>query len=279
MPTDLMGALTRADAERHNVYFIHIAFRNMVLGAQPKNAQVLAAWQESKQTPPELIAAQMEAMGTDMAQQAGIEANSTGFFRDPETGVPYLGTYTVSAAIREMMTTLGITVELLGIKQTRQHLMEVQGATPAGVALPPKARNQIRFYREDGSPVVAPDGSIESVGHPNGPTGVTAVLKAADYIEGAHCYFLLRVPARLPKARAKAAITDDVLVRVLADMGNNGLGKERSLSHGKYDVVEFSRLTDEPVVVDGKPTADDALPEVTPGKRAKRATPPVAEAK
>lgn len=277
MPTDLMPKLVAVDEANHNLYLVHIRFRTRVLGAQPKNAKVLAAWQESKQTPPELIEAQMAAMGTDLAQQAGVEANSTGFMRDPKTGVPYLGDYTFSANIREMMTTLGITVELMGIKQTRQHLLAVMGGKPDGTLLPLAERHQIRFYTEAGELITAPHGVVESVGHPSGPQGTTAVVKAADYIENAHCYILLRVPARLPKARARAAITDEVIVRILADAGNNGLGKERSLGHGKFDVIALQRLTDEPVVVDKGGTKDDELEDVTPTKR--KRSQPVAEAK
>lgn len=282
----LLDTMHRMEEEEHQHFLIRLRFRDRVLGALPKSADVMRRWLETRHLPTEEIEAQVATLGSDAAITSDQEAAWTGF-RVNDKGEPYLDTYTVAALVREMMSTLGMTVERQGTKQTRQHLTEVAACAADGTLYEGKERARLYFYR-NGARVTQPDGAEDSTGHVQTPQGERSIVKKADYIEGAEVCFVLRVPARLAEARAKAVIDETAVARIFAHAPNSGLGKERSMQQGKFDVIQLDQLTANPwtraktratEVSDGE-MADAAVPSTKRGPgRPKRAPAPVAEAK
>jgi len=256
----LLGAVEAASTTHRNLYDVEIQFINKILGTQPKSDSVMEAWLKSKKTPDEIVEAQVarsrDGLTTDELEgqvddeiETAKQGAWTGFFHNQHG--PYIGTYQVKAMLRELVSSLGITVAQRGSKQTLQHLFSVVALDPAtGEPLPGEASEQLNFYRLDdkGEPVIvsAVDGFDENTAHVRTPAGSRSVIKRHDYVKGARLRFRVGVVAKLPHARKSAAITDDNLAVIFAHAGDDSLGAGRSQLYGRFEVVRLDKLTDNP---------------------------------
>ena len=243
--SSLLHMVEMAYAEGTNRYIVEFQFLDRVLGTQPKSKDVMVGWLRGKHVPDDIIAQQAAAMGApadalDKVDEA-TERAWTGFFTD-EKG-PWIGCYQVEAMFRELLSSLGFTVERRGSKQTLQHLFDVWACDALGLAGEGVDAARLHFLRPEGV-VSAPDGWIEMTAHVQTPMGPRSIVKRHDYIAGARIRFLLIVPALIAEARASAVIDDEVLARCLAHAGGDGLGCSRSQGFGQFKVVRFDKLTD-----------------------------------
>ena len=258
--------------QNRNLYFCELEFVEDILGAQPKTEKVLrnhleakfrreAAQAEKKGlTPPseerreEIIQNHLARMFSKPLEDT-IEEESkyahTCFFQD-EFG-PWLGDYAFNACFREMMVCLGISSDpkRRGVKQTFQHLMCVRGCDEEGNLYEDEQMNRIHFYR-DGELVGQADDYLEMTGNVSTPQGKMSIIKRHDRILHATIRFVIDVPANLGGSRAKCVLKDEDIINILGAAETNGLGACRSMSHGRFTVLNLERLTNVPYVQGGK---------------------------
>lgn len=274
MTVDLMSLVAKTIEEERNYYFVELRFRDKVLGTQPKSREVMKKWLESKHVAAEIIEEQMAKLSPEQNIEEETQMAWTGFFTD-ERG-PWIGTYQVKAMFREMLTTLGITVEKRGSKQTYQHLMEILACDVNRGMLKGPASSRLYLWRE-GQVVSEPDGSEERTGHVVTPQGPRSILKKHDYIAQASLRFLVSVPARMAEGRSTSVLGDREVARCLAHGGGDGIGCSRSQGFGTFDVVVLDRITDNPFVkrapkdTDGEGAGEDGEAPAKAAKRGRKA--------
>tara|TARA_Y100001970_G_scaffold181946_1_gene221426 strand:+ start:7305 stop:8153 length:849 start_codon:yes stop_codon:yes gene_type:complete len=263
---DLLNTASQQLKDTTQTYFVEIKFRDGVLGGNPKNPEVFRTHIESQLrreaksaqkrgiTPPseeriqEIVALRMKEMFGESIEDtidAQTEKARTGF-KSNELG-PYIEDRQIKACLREMMSTLGITVDKRGSKQTHQHLEAVIACDEEGNPLGGAASQHINFYR-DGDVVSEVDDYVEMCAHVIGPQGPRSCIKQHDRVVGATARFLIRLPANLPKSRSTAMLRDKEISLMLSHAQNDGLGACRSQGYGKFDLVQLRRLTNVPWV-------------------------------
>ena len=256
-------------AETTNTYLVECEFVAPVLGGNPKNPEVFRTHIESKLrreatsatkkglTPPsedriqELVERRMiEMFGDDVDTtiESQQEKTATGF-KANEFG-PYIETRQIKAMLRDCMTSLGITVEKRGSKSTLRFLTTVLSCDEKGTPYGGERSQQVNFYR-DGDIVAEEDDHLELCAHTTGPAGARSFIKNQDYVKDARIYFLIRVPANMPKTRSTAILRDKEIVTILGHV--QCLGANTSQVYGAFNVVNLERLTNVPWVQGGQP--------------------------
>ena len=246
-----------------NNFFVEVEFVDSILGGNPVNPTVFRTHIEARLrreartaekkgvVPPseeriqEIVKRRMEEMfGSDVDTTIESQEGKTRTtFKTNDLG-PYIETRQIKAMLREMMSTLGITVAKRGSKQTLQHLICVKscadsGGEPDGVWV-----NQINFERgDDGAFVEEVDDHVEMCAHVMGPLGPRSLIKQHDRIYGSKIRFLIKVPANLPKSQSTAVTRDEEIQRMLAHAQDDGLGACRSQGYGKFRVIKLERTT------------------------------------
>lgn len=237
---NLLDSIEETRAENTNQFMIEFTFLDKILGTQPRNADVMRAWLESKHLPAEIIEDQVSRMDPGEKIDDATERAWTTFFSDDHG--PWIGTYQVEALFRELLTSRGITVEKRGSKQTYQHLLEVWACDENGTVYEGGEGARLHFWR-DGAPVPVPDGHVEKTAHVQTAQGERSVIKRHDYVENAKVRFLLVVPANMAHGRASAVIDEKTIALLLAHAGGDGLGCSRSQGFGQFKVTRFDQLT------------------------------------
>jgi hypothetical protein len=219
-------------------YRVEIAFRDKILGATPKRADLIEGWIRSKAkvTDEEEIRAMMyrtllelgvevpeEATYEEMvaaSKSAGVERATQGFKRDGELGL-YIETRIVKAALKESTNILYpyVTDKWGATKKTpRSYLAErifIEG-------------NVLPLGRQE------PDGVDLIIGHPDGPQGKKSTLNYHEFCAQPTVSFVI--------LSAEDSISMDQWHRILWHSSENGLGAKRSQGYGRYDVLDMVRL-------------------------------------
>ena len=244
-----------------NSFLVELEFNDGVLGGNPKHPDVFRMHIESRlrreakaaqkrgDTPPseeriqEIIARSMAEMFGENVEEtiANEQEKNHTTFKYNEFG-PYIETRQIKAMLREMMSTLGITMSKRGSKQTYQHLLAVQACDEEGQPFEGELMNQLNFERYDDI-VEEVDDHVVMCAHVIGPQGPRSCIKHHDRICNAKVRFLIRAPADMPKSRATAVIRDKEIIKMLAHAQNDGLGASRSQGYGKFTIVRLERLT------------------------------------
>ena len=258
---DLTQQVSTSLDESTNTFLVEIQFLDSILGGNPKNPEVFRTHIEARlrreakaavkrgDTPPseeriqEIVKRTMEEMfGSDVdatIEQQAEKAHTT--FKCNDHG-PYIETRQVKAMLREMMSTLGITVSKRGTRQTYQHLLAVQACDEYGTPFDGELINQLNFERY-GDIVDEADDYVQLVAHVVGAQGPRSCIKHHDRILEASIRFLVRAPANMPKSRATAVLRDAEIVNMLSHAQNDGLGACRSQGYGKFKITKLERLT------------------------------------
>jgi hypothetical protein len=241
---DLTAQITKQQGELRDSYFVHIRFLDKVLGTQPRSEEIMRKWLESKHLDQEIIDKQVAALGPDNAIDEEEDRAWTTFQAD-EFGI-FIGTYQVKAMIKELLSSLGITVSKRGSKQTLQHLFEVAACNEAGDMLQGDQKHRLRMFR-DGEQIGRPDDYVELTAHVRTPQGDRSVIKRHDYVLQADLYFRINVPKKdVLKGREKAHIGPAEIVKVMAFGENDAIGCSRSQGYGKFKVVQLLQMEEAP---------------------------------
>jgi hypothetical protein len=271
MTTNLMNRLSEIADKSVNKYLVFIEFNEDVLGTQPKTKELMRKFVETKLNreareaekkglvPPsderrlELLNRHLERMfgaaSVDETIDDEVEQAHTTFFHDDEG--PYIGNYQMKACIRDMLTTLGISVAKRGSKQTFQHQMGVRSCDEHGNIYPGEKGLRLHFYR-NGQVVDKVDDWIEKTAHVMTAQGPRSIIKRHDRVLNATLRFVITTQANAPKNRSTALIKDDEVLRIMIGAQNNGLGCSRSQGHGTFEVINLERITNIPWLQGGK---------------------------
>jgi hypothetical protein len=160
-------------------------------------------------------------MGTDLddALAAELEEGTAVFYRaGGKDGPLCLKEHNVKAMLKESAVALGY-MGAGGIRQAMQHAVFVK---PEHVVL-----------TRDGQPLTRADGVAQHVSHRLGPRGPTSAINRFEYAERADLAFevwILKAHPRRP--------TREQLETMLLAAQESGLGARRTMSEGKFDLVD-----------------------------------------
>jgi hypothetical protein len=217
-------------------YRIDIEFRNKIMGGIPKRADVIEGWLRARAgvtQQEELLAATRRTLldlGLELPETATLdemieaskvmaaEKSTNGFKVDPGAGL-YVETRQIKAAFKESCNVL--------------FAGERWGVTKKG----PRAFLAERVFVEgDIVPLgrTEPDGVDMVIGHVVGPQGPRSTLTYHEYVQQARCSFVVM--------SANDCISADQWGLLLQHSAENGIGALRSQGHGRYDVLDVTRL-------------------------------------
>lgn len=149
-----------------------------------------------------------------------VEEGTAVFYRQGGTGGPLcLKEHNVKAMLKESASALGY-MGAGGIRQAMQHAVFIK---PEYILL-----------RRDGGPLIQPDGVAQHVSHRLGPRGPMSAINRFEYVERPDLAFEVWVL----KAHARKPSREQLETMLLAAQ-ESGLGARRTMSEGKFDLVDF----------------------------------------
>ncbi len=161
-------------------------------------------------------------MGPDLDDTLveAVEEGTSVFYRQGGQGGPLcLKEHNVKAMLKESGTALGY-MGAGGIRQAMQHAVFIK---PEHVLL-----------RRDDGPLTQPDGVAQHVSHRIGPRGPVSAINRFEYAEQPELAFEVWVL----KAHARKPSREQLETMLLAAQ-ESGLGARRTMSEGKFDLVDF----------------------------------------
>ena len=211
-----------------NRYRVEIEFEKRVVGALPKNPEVIDAWVQSRIKNDEKKAADMTVKISEEVN-ATEEANKKWVcFKSNKRGV-YIEDRNCQAMLREAATTLEIFKDKGSVarKQAFQH----------GLFIEPS----IIHFTRGGKTIKEPDGQQERMIHVMTRLGPRDSLKREDYIEaGATMTFDIKIV--VPTNKQDANLTE-THIRDMLELGQNiGLGGSRSQCFGQFKILSFAKI-------------------------------------
>jgi len=240
---DLLNKLRSARNGSDDRYLVHIQFEDKVLGTRPLTPDKLRAYLEAKHFDPEIIEKELAELEPEERVEDQVLQSRTGFKRD-HLGI-FIGTYQMKANLREMMSSLGITVAKRGSKQTHQHLLDIRAVDLHDQEMEADQATKLRLFRGH-ELVTEADGFVELTAHVRNAQGESSVIKQHNYVENAETRFILRTPSKetLGKARAGAYLDTETVVSILSYSEGNALGACRSQGFGRFKVTKLELLED-----------------------------------
>lgn len=226
-------AATRAPDTRFNarvlydVYAVTIAVRNRIIGGMPKNKALIANWVAASRPKgePEDPAKTQELIEKDLELIVDevTEKMYTGFPEDSE-GIMF-PCRNIKSMLKQSASVLKLTVQKRGSKQILCEGMEVKA---------PNGGEYVRIGKE-------PSGAEETAIHVMTAQGPRTALKKYDFVSQPILKFEIWVLKTA--AQETRHIGEDDLIKILTHAQENGVGASRSTGEGKFDVVEFSKIS------------------------------------
>jgi CRISPR/Cas system CSM-associated protein Csm4 (group 5 of RAMP superfamily) len=211
--------------ELYDVYRLKLRLVEKLAGGVPKNPDLIRSWVEASTGYKDEKSEELTEAALEQQIDTVSEKSWNGFFRDEQKGL-YIEARCVKAMFKECASVLRITTQKLGSKQILQHGFEVK-------SLDGGARIYLGKQK--------PDGFDESPIHVVTPQGPRTAIKRVDYVENVDLEF--EVWVLTTAAQEKRHVGEDDLKRMLALGQENGLGADRSQGQGKFEVVEFEKVS------------------------------------
>jgi hypothetical protein len=212
---------------------VRIALREKLHGGKPKNEDLLGKHIRRKTGHDDVITEGQIAdatkklpflEGLEEIEKQEIENSSNGFLKD-EKGL-YINAYQLKAMFRQSASMLGIYKTKRGSKQ-----ICAEGAETKGLD------DEMKIYLGKAEP----DGIDEGIVHAMTPKGPISGIKRVDYVLKPVLSFEIWV-LQTHGAESRHIGEEDV-VKILTFAQENGLGADRSQGSGKFDVVEFQKVS------------------------------------
>lgn len=208
--------------ELYDIFTVQIQMRDRLVGGTPRSKDMIRSWLEARTGHSDETTDEQEAE-IAAAIDAAEDSCWTGFCGD-ERGL-YLHTRNVKAMIKQCASVLGITKKKRGSKQILHEGAEVKA---------PDGGDKLYLERQE------PDGSEERPIHVMTARGPRNALKRVDYVNGARLAF--EVWVLKTAAQETRHIGEKELTKILTFAQENGLGADRSIGYGKFDVIEFGKV-------------------------------------
>jgi hypothetical protein len=208
----------------YDIYRVKLRIRDKICGGMPKNPDLIRDWvkagtaHDDERTTVQTAEA-LEALVDDTTEK------SWNTFPSDDGGV-FIWSRQIKALFKECASMLRVTVEKRGSKQVFQHGFEIKGLKKDDrVYLGPKE----------------PNGYDEGPIHVQTAQGPRTALKRVDYVLTPEVAFDVWVLAT--HAAETRHVGEDALRSLLLFGQENGLGADRSQGRGKFDVLEFTRVS------------------------------------
>jgi hypothetical protein len=202
-------------------YKVSLQFTNEIMGGTPKSPELIWDWLEARKAPdPEKNAEEIEA-GIDASE----DRSWSGFQRQDGVGLCLRG-YHVKAHIKDCANIL------------RAMLPKRGKADGTEVAMAWRSMVADRCYVvEDYIPLGAkePSGFFEHPVHVMTRQGPRNALKRTDYVDKPTITFTL-------KLLADKVVTEEVLRQLFEYGGTHGMGSDRGMGFGRYEVAELTEM-------------------------------------
>lgn len=206
-------------------YVCTIKIRQKLCGGMPKNPELLKGWIAASTEHNDATTTQQEKDAREVLLTPTEEKSWNGFPEDADKGL-FIWSRQVKALFKECATMLRVTVEKRGSKQIFQHGFEIKGTDQAD-----------RIFL--GKKVA--DGNDEGPIHVQTAQGPRTAIKRVDYVSGINLKFEIWV-LTTHGSETRHVGADD-LKKMLTFGQENGLGADRSQGHGKFDVIEFAKIS------------------------------------
>jgi hypothetical protein len=212
-------------AKLYDIYEVAIAVRDRVCGGMPRNPDLIKTWVESTTGFADEQAEKLVQADAELVVNAVAEKSWVGFPEDKEKGL-FIPCRNVKAMLKQSASLLRITVQKRGSKQVLAEGLEVKA--PDGGD---------RLYLETKVPTGREDKAI----HVMTAAGPRSALKRQDFVERPVLTFQIWVLKTDPKENRH--IGEEDIVQILTHAQENGLGASRSQGEGKFDVIEFDKVS------------------------------------
>jgi hypothetical protein len=211
----------------YDIYVVKLQLRERLYGGISRNEDLLSGQIRAKIGIEDAITEGIVAEALEKMIDKEIEKSWTGFYRDPERGV-YFETRQIKACIKQGASMLGILKKKRGSKQIVCEGMEVKALDG----------DDSRVFL--GKP--QSDGCVEKPIHVMTAQGPRTALKRVDYVERPLVEFELWLLKTHPSETRH--LTEEDIIEILRFSQENGLGADRSQGCGKFDVVEFTKVSE-----------------------------------
>jgi len=230
----------------YDKYFVTICFREKVCGGKPKSddllgTHIIRTTGHDDEVTKRLIEQAMEGLPPQEGDlEEKVQSSSSRFLSDPIA--LYLDCYQAKAMLKQSASMLGIFKKRIGTKQVCSEGMEVKG-------LQHERRLHFQKKNSDASPdqtysyVEKPTGTYEATVHVTTAKGKVSGIKRVDYLEEEGLILSFEVWILKTDSNEKRHVGEKDLVEILKFSQENGLGADRSQGYGKFDVVEFRKIS------------------------------------
>ena len=250
----------------YHKFHVALRFRDRMYAGLPANKNILKAYVKAK-----FDSENTDATESDLDLEEKLEENTNKFRRDKDddssTGLIYMHAYQVNAMISQNASLLEYTTTKRGSKQTFAEGMCIHGRFPAeqgddfgetGKVGKDTDDDAIRFHKNrhniDADTLTGPkvffnparvkaDGIEDFVGTVTGVGGKRSILKANEYVKHATVHLEIWILAnRMTLAKNSKKITPDDLKRCIYHGQQVGLGSNRKMYGGQFDIMEIEDL-------------------------------------
>lgn len=208
----------------YDIYRVRLRLRDKICGGTPKNPDLIRDWIKARTEHDDDITAVQTAEALETLIDTTTEKSWNGFPADAD-GI-FIWSRQIKALFKECASMLRVTTEKRGSKQVFQHGFEIKGSTVADRVY--LGRKEADWYDE---------GPI----HVQTAQGPRTALKRVDYASTPEFTFDVWV---LATHAAETRHVGETELRAMILFGQeNGLGADRSQGRGKFDVLEFTRVS------------------------------------
>jgi hypothetical protein len=208
----------------YDVYRVTVTVRDRVCGGMPKNKELIKTWVESTTGYSDEKSEKLTQENAELVVNEVAEKSWIGFPED-EKGL-FIPARNLKAMLKQSASLLGVTKKKLGSKQVLAEGMEVKAVDGGD-----------RVYL--GKKKV--DGTDESAIHVMTAQGPRTALRRMDYVTKPTLTFEVWVLGTA--AQEKRHVGEAELIEILTHAQENGCGASRSQGEGKFDIVEFEKIS------------------------------------
>lgn len=228
------------DTGIYTKFRVKLQFRDKVYGGLPKADELLDPYIKAKfGDDPEaalIVKEDVNPPSEDDLVEAK-EKSMTGFKCD-DVGC-YIGDYAIKAGLKQWASLCGLTVKKRGTKQTVKETLFVKGLLPGENGNYQNTDRKV--YLQPIS--TEPDGVDDHAGHVDTAQGKKSIIRASEYREKATLeYEVWVLSVRFAEREGTKNLTEGDLAMMLELGQEAGIGANRSLESGKFDVLEFERI-------------------------------------
>ena len=237
------------EAIKYRRFAVGIHFPGRVYGGLPNDEDLVRKWYEAKQPgqDPDETTSELDINEEMSKMRSVFRRDMEGKYFDKHL---YLAAHQAKAMIKQCASLLKITTLKRGSKQSLSEGMRVRGRvtlTEDNKAVEYLTGDKIFFQ-----PTLTKPTGLETItGHVTGPQGPRSIIKICEYVENSYIQFELSLlPMRMGDRSNSRDITPQDVYEMIFQGQTTGLGSNRSMDSGQFEVVQFEEITNRPIIPD-----------------------------